>query len=337
MILDFDPPSATGRIAWDGGSIPILQKFHMIPFLDEVFRDVTIGFGPSTLEYDAPTWWQMFSFLNDFGVLYMICLLEATRPANKWTPAYFPAIMATIAQLGGGGVIIPLQYYLYSVFCPPVGLQYSADRRIDTGRAFIWLPLALLFNTIPLAGMYLSPDLNARHYWTWAWQLYSIRIALGYYFLLACSSLVPSGVLRTAKTMNYHTALRIILGPLIVISATVWINLLVNCPYSFSVLFIPSKNHEQEHANRWVGMIRRCLQYDELVVFGSAFLWLVYLALDMKNAGIWSPGKVLRFLGAFAGAIAVGPGAALGGLWLWREKDLVVEVGGHKSGKKRRA
>lgn len=88
MIRDFDPPSATGRIAWDGGSIPILQKFHMIPFLDEVFRDVTVGFGPSTLEYDAPTWWQMFNFLNDFGVLYMICLLEATRPANKGTTVY---------------------------------------------------------------------------------------------------------------------------------------------------------------------------------------------------------------------------------------------------------
>jgi hypothetical protein len=88
MIKDFDRPSITGRISWDTGSVAILQKFHWIPFLDEVFKDVTVGFAPSTFEYDAPTWWQMFNFLNDFGVLYMIVLLEAGRRSSRGTTAY---------------------------------------------------------------------------------------------------------------------------------------------------------------------------------------------------------------------------------------------------------
>lgn len=88
LIQDFDRPSITGKISWKGGSVPILQKFHLIPFLDEVFKDVTVGFGPSTFEYDPPTWWQMFNFLNDFGVLYMIVLLESLRLANRGTAAY---------------------------------------------------------------------------------------------------------------------------------------------------------------------------------------------------------------------------------------------------------
>jgi hypothetical protein len=88
MIREFDRPSITGRISWDSGSVAILQKFHLIPFLDEVFKDVTVGFAPSTFEYDPPTWWQLFNFLNDFGVLYMIMLLEALRRSSKGTAAY---------------------------------------------------------------------------------------------------------------------------------------------------------------------------------------------------------------------------------------------------------
>jgi hypothetical protein len=232
--------------------------------------------------------------------------------------------MGFIAQLGGGGVFIPFHFFLHFVFCPPVQMQSSADRRIDTNGAFIWLPLMLLFHTVPLFGMYLASDFESRHYWTWAWQLYSVRVSLGYYAVLAVSNLVPSSLKRLGQRIGYHTALRIILGPFIVISTVVWINLLVNCPYSFSTLFSPIKSGP-EIGSRWVGMIRRCLQYDELVVLGSAFIWLLLLGSDLRAASMWSRSHSLAFTSLLVLIPVVGPGATLGTMWLWKEKSLVEE------------
>jgi hypothetical protein len=232
--------------------------------------------------------------------------------------------MAFIAQLGGGGVFIPFHFLLHIVFCPTVQLQSSADRRIDINRAFIWLPLMLIFHTVPIFGMYLASDFETRHYWTWAWQLYSVRVSLGYYVILAFSRVVPLSLKNLGKMMNYHTALRLVLGPFIAISAAVWINLLVNCPYSFSTLFSPI-NSRPEISSRWVGMIRRCLQYDELVVFGSAFIWLLLMGIDIRTAKMWSQSQTLGFVGMLALIPIIGPGATLGVMWLWRESALVEE------------
>jgi hypothetical protein len=232
--------------------------------------------------------------------------------------------MGFIAQLGGGGVFIPCYFFLHLVFCPPVQMQSAADRRIDINRAFIWLPLMLLFHTVPVFGMYLASDFDKRHYWTWAWQLYTVRVSLGYYAILAVSSVVPSSLKALGQRISYHTALRIILGPFIAISILVWINLLVNCPYSFSTLFSPLKTGP-EIESRWVGMIRRCLQYDELVVLGSAFIWLFYLEGDLRAASMASLSHSRTFMALLLLIPVIGPGATLGVIWLWKEKTLVEE------------
>jgi hypothetical protein len=82
-------PSSTGKIEWEGGSVPILRRFHFLPFLDEVIRDVTVGFAPSTFTgYDDVSWWQMIGFLNDAGLMHFIWLLESSRPGAKGTAIY---------------------------------------------------------------------------------------------------------------------------------------------------------------------------------------------------------------------------------------------------------
>ncbi|KAF2713384.1 hypothetical protein K504DRAFT_530375 [Pleomassaria siparia CBS 279.74] len=335
LIKDFDPPSITGNIEWDDGSFPILKRFHMIPFLDEVFRDVTVGFAPSTFEYDPPTWWQVFSFLNDAGVMYMIMLLESMRPANKRTAIYFPSILGAIAQLGGGGVFIPLYYFLHLIFCPSIGQQTSTDRRVDVTRSFVWLPLMLVFHYYPVFAMYLSEDFATRHYWVWAWQLYCVRIGIGYYVIQVIGKVLPLNLSGLVRKMNYHTSLRLIIGPLIAISAAVWIHMLMNCPYSFSTLFLPIKDPQE--GKSWIGMMRRCLQWDEVFVFGGSFLWLAYLAVEMRASKIWSSSSIFGYLSLAGLALGIGPGAVFGVMWLWRETVLVgrdaedMEMSGKKA------
>lgn len=80
-----EPRALSGRIEWDGGTIPILQQFHNVRFLDDLWRGTTVAFAPSALGFDAVSWWQMFTFLNDFTVLYSISLVESARRANSVT------------------------------------------------------------------------------------------------------------------------------------------------------------------------------------------------------------------------------------------------------------
>ena len=87
MINNFPEPSATGFIEWKGGKVPILERFHWIPFLDTIFRNVTVGFAPSAFGYDDVSRWMMCPFMIDVGVWYMIWLLESSRSGNKRTTA----------------------------------------------------------------------------------------------------------------------------------------------------------------------------------------------------------------------------------------------------------
>lgn len=87
MVKDFPSPSATGYIEWPAGKVPILSKFHWIPLVDIVLKDITIGFAPSAFGYDDVSRWLMRPFMLDMGVWYMILMLESSRPGNKGTVA----------------------------------------------------------------------------------------------------------------------------------------------------------------------------------------------------------------------------------------------------------
>jgi hypothetical protein len=83
LIRDFPPPGEKGIISWEGGSLPILSKFHYLRFLDVVFRDITVGFAPSTLGYDNQSRWQMMSFITDCGPLFLVMMLEFSRGTTR--------------------------------------------------------------------------------------------------------------------------------------------------------------------------------------------------------------------------------------------------------------
>jgi hypothetical protein len=67
-------------------SVPILEKFHHVKPVDDLWRLATVAFAPSTLGVDLVTWFQMLSFLVDFSLLYLIWLFESTGRADSWTP-----------------------------------------------------------------------------------------------------------------------------------------------------------------------------------------------------------------------------------------------------------
>jgi hypothetical protein len=86
-LMRVPPPYQDGHIVFEGVSVPLLEKFHLLPFMDELITEVTKGFAPFAF-YDQTSWWQALNFMNDVGVIYMISLLESSRPAFKGTPVY---------------------------------------------------------------------------------------------------------------------------------------------------------------------------------------------------------------------------------------------------------
>ena len=63
----------------------LLDHVYRISFFDEQARPGTLVTTPSQMNADPGSWFQMFSFLADFGVWYAIMLIESARRANQFT------------------------------------------------------------------------------------------------------------------------------------------------------------------------------------------------------------------------------------------------------------
>lgn len=82
------PYADSGVIRWDDHEVSILNNFHGVQVLDEIWRGSMATFSTSTFGYDSVGAWQVFSFLIDLGPVFAIWILESSRGANAWSPAY---------------------------------------------------------------------------------------------------------------------------------------------------------------------------------------------------------------------------------------------------------
>ena len=82
-MLSVSNTSEGGFFHWGNVKEPVLDKFHLLQPLDIIVRDVTLGFAPSGYEVDPVSWWQVFVFLSDYGIIYMAMLMESSRPLSR--------------------------------------------------------------------------------------------------------------------------------------------------------------------------------------------------------------------------------------------------------------
>ncbi|KAF2679243.1 hypothetical protein K458DRAFT_422460 [Lentithecium fluviatile CBS 122367] len=307
LIANFPSPSATGYIEWAEGKVAILDRFHWLAFLDEVFRDVTVGFAPSAMGYDDVSRWMMGPFMGDVGVWFGVWLCEGGRERGA---GFSPVVFALFAQLVGGGVMLPIYYGLFLLFTPAIGRKDGTQRRIDLGKAWIYLPLLFIFHYAPVAGMMYHPSFQSRHYWTWAWQLYSVRIWLAYEAIRFVIRYLPFRMPNIGKKLSYRASISLLLAPLIAISVGMWTYTLFYCPYPLRDVYFPHPLVE----DTWEGRLRRILQFDYLFVNGSGLAWVLMLLREVRPGG-----TIKRAVAAVVATVLVGPAAALGVLWVWKE------------------
>ncbi|KAF2870210.1 hypothetical protein BDV95DRAFT_595748 [Massariosphaeria phaeospora] len=319
LVQKYPTPGSSGAITWPGGAIPILQNFHGVRLLDEVFRDVTVGFAPFSLGYDALSWWGVLTFLQDFGVVYLVLLCESARGVNRWTVAYFPGVFGLLGQLIPAGVMFPFFYFLCVLFCPPApSARDRAARKIALGDAWVFLPAVVGFHTLPVLGMFFAASYEDRHYWTWFWQLYPVRVFFAYVVVKGGAKMLA--LRRRGLDVSYQKSVTLLVAPMIAVSAATWIYVLSSSPYSLRERAWPAAVAEETFAMR----MRRILQCDALFMFAGTFAWLGYLLGEMWSARLIDAKQVAGFVAVGIASLgAVGPGATVGVLWLWREAFLV--------------
>jgi hypothetical protein len=180
----------------------------------------------------------------------------------------------------------------------------------------IWSILIILFHVIPTVRIMFDTTLEARHWWTWFWQLYSMRITLSWYTVQFLDKIISIPTMQS--TISYRTKTALVLAPFIAIAVGIWTYTVLYCPHALSTVFYP----HPLTVDTWVSHMRRILQFDQLFVWVSSVLWV---AMDMRRNHISSGIDIISAGVVLAGV--VGPGASFGIVWLWREWQLVSDGG----------
>lgn len=254
------------------------------------------------------------SFLN-------LSLLQS--PADTYTS---PVLSGLAAQLLGIGVVGPIYFFVHYVCTQISNFQASDMRLTDLAYTRSILPVMIAGYYIPHFLSHLHPSLAARHDWTWIWQMFPVWVMLGQRLL--AYTVLPNTVQRDRihDPKRDVPVIRLTIGSCIALSALVWLYTLTMSPYTPMAMFIPESSVAERE---WTAIARNVLQYDQLFSFGSALLWLGYLFGDLKRAGMVQQSWTKIVMAAAATVLVLGPGAAVGIAWLWREEVLVSKR--HKS------
>jgi hypothetical protein len=168
----------------------------------------------------------------------------------------------------------------------------------------------------------LSPNLENRLWWEWVWQLFPVWVSVIQWTLakFAFKSTIMQdrieGVKRDLPTIRFTIALPM------VISMAVWWYTLSFAPVPWAAVFVPK--WDVSALSDTVDIVRNIIQWDWVFCYGCAFLCVAYMAWDMKAAKMVKSSWASLVLKTAASIVVMGPGAALGLVWLWREDVLAT-------------
>ena len=226
------------------------------------------------------------------------------------------------AQFFGIGVIGPLYFALHYT-ASQIGKFKASDHRL-TNLAYTQTILPVLAGCyyLPLYLGYLAPELSTRFTAQSIWQLFPVWISLAQ--LLLAKTVVPNTMQhdRLHAPNRDMITIRCIVGFTTILAASAWLCTLVRSHLPLSMILLPDWTYSQTN---WMDTIRNVLQYDYIFCWASSFLWLGYLFMDLKYAGMVKESWKRMFLIAMLTLVVLGPGATVGLAWLWREEVLATK------------
>ncbi|KAG5951395.1 hypothetical protein E4U53_003180 [Claviceps sorghi] len=330
---------ATSFYSREGVMVPLSRSFYGVRWLDEMLADAVAMFGLLQFHEQSLYYWHLFDFLAQYGALYGILMLEASRAG--WRSRLLPGTIAalTLAQLATGGVILPILFFLWHVSTDPLHLRRGGGKRASPASpgtsALAILPTVLLVFFVPHFAAHLSPDLRARHWWNWLWQPFPVWGSALYFALVAAlalaselQDLVPRFLATRIRWYTRLQATRLVAVCAAVISIGTYRYVLGASGFSWWRLYVPSQVlAPAEHPEAVMGIL---LQFDYLSIFGSALSWLALQLADLKAARVMTMSWArVVVLGAVCGVLC-GPGALCWLGWMARE-ELLASAGGEEA------
>ncbi|KAF1808738.1 hypothetical protein P152DRAFT_404825 [Eremomyces bilateralis CBS 781.70] len=309
------------KLTWDGNSLALREHFYHIKFIDDLLRPIVAVFSSWLLAVEPVGWWQMLTFICDFGVVYTIWIFESLRGGNQYTAARIPAFFGTLAQLRGFGVIGPVYYFLnYITAAPAAVLKNPQMRSINVKVAWTTLPLMALLFYVPHFVSHLHPSYATRLDANWLWQPFPLFVGA---VQILVNILNPGGQPRANRTGTVGLGImQLTLIPLILVAIGAWLYVLLNSPFSPLEIFTPVVDASGSH---WSTFMTNFVQWDEVFGAASSHLWLLYAYVDLKRAGILDTSLVTVVLCGVPLFVALGPGATFGIGWLVRERILASQ------------
>jgi hypothetical protein len=302
-----------------------------LTWLDNIWRIPIIAFSPSILNVDPIQRLQMISFLVDLAPLYLIWVLESHRRTNALTFAQFPVLFGIAFQLFGIGSIGPLYYFLHYIQSP-ISQFLAADMRlINVGYARTALAAITIAYLAPTIAMYFGSSASTRLSINAIWQMFPILVTLTHWALTRFLVTDPTRSARLRNPTADLLSVRIAAITFIIVAALAFNWIRFTSPVPLSTVLSPTFSFlsasYRSIMNRSVDLdlvsgMALLLKMDYLSCFIASYAWLALLFNDLKAAEMVTETWARLAAYAIVGTFCVGPGAVVGGAWLWREEIL---------------
>lgn len=236
-----------------------------------------------------------------------------------------PGVVFLLGQFVTVGSVFPI--YLFILYTTTsVSRLSAADRLIPAAEAQAMLPAVVLGYLSSAVPSLVHPNLIARQWWSWLWQLYPIWTALFFNPLTKVfrSSHPPartgSAAAATASSSSMSAVRRTIFVLVATGAVTYWYTLATS-GLSLAELYLPKYVFQTPPDAPTA--LRTVVRYDYLTTFAATLLWLALEFQDIKTTSSGTPGLVTLGAAGVAAALMLGPGSVLTLGWWWREEILM--------------
>jgi hypothetical protein len=226
----------------------------------------------------------------------------------------------------GIAYVAPLYFFIQYVERSPVSFTEERRRGMTVSKKEIKniLPTIGLAYILPSVAMFAVPGLvnrqwiNGAFFQPFPFYAYAIqRILL---------TLPSSSENEEEEEEATEADLRLIYGLSAAASATVYLYLWIKSPSSMADIFFSETSSPTAPITMLKGSAK-VLRYDQLCSFGAGAVWTLLHFWDLKREGLMRSAGWGKILGVFGAMNVVGgPGAAMAGMWAWRESVLNKEM-----------
>lgn len=232
-----------------------------------------------------------------------------------------PTLLGIAYQAKGVGYILPIYFFLHYIQSPVENYKKPEDRLTRVSAIKTIIPTIALTFILPTYAMLNTSGLANRQWINGLfWQLFPLYGAISQQIFgsFVKDTSEKDRISDTEADMPY---LRLTYGFVAVFAAALNLYVRLAAPSSLKDVFFKDISSPSAAATLVSGTAR-FLRYDQIFCFGAGALWTLLSFKDLKNAGKTQAGWAKIIASLTGGTLAFGPGAAMIGMWAWREEML---------------